>query len=244
MQNTSHEDVLEPSLLLQRADDDGRDLRDWRPVVNLVQSMPAETLAAKTGGGATWLHLAAQHLKPAYCALLLARGADVNEEDRHSAYSPLHFVVQDREPSADDEPAGRTHASLEALEEETVRVLLAGGANPNARDAEGETPMMHAARYGRATVIRALLSGREPLDDWPARSPAGDPVVVNDHMCPLRVAVDHGHLEAVRELCRVPTAMAEERSFPGLRYLAREADLLEIEEVLAGCGLEYCEYQQ
>ena len=41
-----------------------------------------------------------------------------------------------------------------------VRTLLLAGADPNARDAWGGTPLIEAAKYGSASVVKALLEER------------------------------------------------------------------------------------
>jgi ankyrin repeat protein len=40
---------------------------------------------------------------------------------------------------------------------ETVRSLIADGANVNAKDPEQETPLMYAAAKGRAEIVKLLI---------------------------------------------------------------------------------------
>ncbi|MBC6416227.1 MAG: ankyrin repeat domain-containing protein [Rhodospirillales bacterium] len=54
---------------------------------------------------------------------------------------------------------------------EAVRTLLAAGANPNARDANGRAPLHEAAEWGNVEAVAALLDGGA---DSGARSKCGE----------------------------------------------------------------------
>jgi len=89
--------------------------------------------------GFTPLHLAAFFAQPAAVAVLLGRGADVGTVARNAMQvQALHSAV-----------AGRDAAS--------VRLLLAAGADPDARQHGGWTPLMAARQHGDAEVERLLL---------------------------------------------------------------------------------------
>uniref|UniRef100_A0A668ABP4 Ankyrin repeat and SOCS box containing 6 n=1 Tax=Myripristis murdjan TaxID=586833 RepID=A0A668ABP4_9TELE len=92
--------------------------------------------------------------------ILLRYGADVNFEDPVSYYNPLHIAVLRNRPSivrllvghgADIEKRDRIHESspLDLASEESERLpcllaLLDLGADVNARDKNGKTPLLHA----------------------------------------------------------------------------------------------------
>lgn len=92
--------------------------------------------------------------------ILLRYGADLNFEDPVSYYNPLHIAVLRNKPNtvrllvghgADIEKRDRIHESspLDLASEESERLpclltLLDLGANVNARDKHGKTPLLHA----------------------------------------------------------------------------------------------------
>lgn len=92
--------------------------------------------------------------------ILLRYGADLNFEDPVSYYNPLHIAVLKNRPDmvkllvshgADIEKRDRIHASspLDLASEESERLpclltLLDLGADVNARDKHGKTPLLHA----------------------------------------------------------------------------------------------------
>ena len=89
--------------------------------------------------GFTPLHLGAFFAQPEAVALLLERGAEAGAVARNAMQvQPLHSAV-----------AGRDVGS--------VRILLAAGADPNARQHGGWTPLMAARQHGDAEVERLLL---------------------------------------------------------------------------------------
>ncbi|KAM4577023.1 ankyrin repeat and SOCS box protein 6 [Odontesthes bonariensis] len=92
--------------------------------------------------------------------ILLQYGADINFEDPVSYYNPLHIAVLRNRPNmvrllvghgADIEKRDRIHesSSLDLASEESERLpclltLLDLGADVNARDKHGKTPLLHA----------------------------------------------------------------------------------------------------
>jgi ankyrin repeat protein len=82
---------------------------------------------------------------------LLQHGADPNQ--RFTYRSPVDGRVE----------ADRT-ALHYATSSDAAAVLIKAGADVNATDATGITPLMHAAFYGHITVVRELLAaGASPL---------------------------------------------------------------------------------
>jgi ankyrin repeat protein len=69
---------------------------------------------------------------------------------------------------------------------ETAQALLAGGANPNFKNANGQTPLMFAAAVGHSSVVKILLnSDADPnVQDEMGRTAlmyaAGAPLETND----------------------------------------------------------------
>ena len=56
-----------------------------------------------------------------------------------------------------------TEAFAEAADRARWHACLAAGADPTARDEDGLTPLHHAARWGHASVVKALLdAGAKP----------------------------------------------------------------------------------
>lgn len=78
---------------------------------------------------------------------------------------------------------------------ERVNSLIAAGADVTYFDAEGLTPLMHAAGNGCAEVLKALLDGGAP---WNALSPsnvsAGDLAMENGHQSAFDVLLNAGLL--------------------------------------------------
>ncbi len=121
---------------------------------------------ARSPDGFTPLQLAAYFGAPAAAALLVERGADVDAvADNPQRIAPLHAAVAGRRP-------------------EVVRLLLAAGATPDARQHGGWTPLLAAAQHGHTEMAQALLDA------------GADPTVANDEgVRPAELARAHGHHE-------------------------------------------------
>jgi uncharacterized protein len=103
----------------------------------------AERVRAFSHDGFTPLHLAAFFGRIPAVELLLSAGAPVNEVSRNpSELRPLHSAVAHRQPQV-------------ALE--IARALIAAGADVNATQHGGWTPLHAAALHGNLPLVRLLL---------------------------------------------------------------------------------------
>jgi uncharacterized protein len=125
---------------------------------------------AFSGDGFTALHLAAflGHLDTV--ALLLDRGADPNAVARSEQIGPVQPL----------------HSAAATRQIECARLLIAHGADVNARQAGGYTPLHEAAGNGDVELARLLL---EAGADREARK--------DDGQTPADVADEHGHRPAL-----------------------------------------------
>ncbi len=111
-----------------------------------------DRVRAWSGDGFTPLHLAAFFGQPEATAMLLDAGADVGAVAGNAMQvQPLHSAV-----------AGR--------DVESVRLLLAAGADPDARQHGGWTPLMAARQHGDGAVERLLLDhgATDAVEDGPS----------------------------------------------------------------------------
>jgi hypothetical protein len=95
--------------------------------------------------GDTALHLAAAAFRRPVAELLVAHGADCRARNRRRA-EPLHYAAD----------ANRWNPAAQA---ETIEYLVSIGADPNAVDAGGVTPLHRAVRTRSLPAVRALLDG-------------------------------------------------------------------------------------
>ena len=104
--------------------------------------------------GDTPLHLAAAGYRVEIVQLLLTAGADSNSVQNHRRSGPLHYAADSWmtwDPSRANEQV------------QTIRCLLDAGAEINARDKNGATPLHRAVRTRGAAAVKCLLkAGADP----------------------------------------------------------------------------------
>jgi ankyrin repeat protein len=101
-----------------------------------------DAVRVRSPDGFTALHYAAYFDGPAAVRLLIERGADIEAPSENQEFAqearPLHSAVA----------AGRI---------EVATVLLEAGADPNARQRGGFTPLMAAERSGHLDLVELLI---------------------------------------------------------------------------------------
>jgi ankyrin repeat protein len=98
--------------------------------------------------GDTALHLAAAGYRVELVRLLLAAGADPNSAKNHRQSGPLHYAADGCLTRPDWNPKRQV---------ETIQCLLGAGAEINAPDKNGATPLHRAVRTRCAAAVKCLL---------------------------------------------------------------------------------------
>lgn len=99
--------------------------------------------------GDSVLHVAAAAHNDDISKRLLKNGADVGAKNRRGA-EPLHYASDSRSTVSLRKPQAQI---------DTISLLIAFGANPNAVDMDGVVPLHRAVRTRSVDAVRALLSG-------------------------------------------------------------------------------------
>jgi ankyrin repeat protein len=95
--------------------------------------------------GDTALHMAAAAFRRPVAEILVSHGADCRAKNRRGA-EPLHYAAD----------ANRWDPTAQA---ETIDYLIWVGADPNATDNSGVSPLHRAVRTRSSAAVRALLDG-------------------------------------------------------------------------------------
>jgi ankyrin repeat protein len=95
--------------------------------------------------GDTALHMAAAAFSRSAAELLVQYGASCRARNRRGA-EPLHYAVD-------------AHRWQPSAQKEVIQYLLAVGADPNALDKSGVSPLHRAVRTRASEAVRALLAG-------------------------------------------------------------------------------------
>jgi ankyrin repeat protein len=98
--------------------------------------------------GDTALHLAAAGYRVELVRLLLAAGADPNSTTNHRQSGPLHYAAD----GYINGPAWNAERQVK-----TIQCLLDAGADINAQDKNGATPLHRAVRTRCAAAVKCLL---------------------------------------------------------------------------------------
>ncbi len=197
--------VLADTENLNSADDQGRTVLMWAcesadaaAVRELIRS--GADAKAKDREGRTALMYAAARQSPEIVDALLHSDARVNEQNS-SGQTALHFAASPASPiwnafnQVADYPEPPTTSFWPDLfvpaepHPEVLAHLLAAGADPNAVDFEGATPLMYAAEVGTLELLRALLAAGADVN---ARDAEGRTALI--------YAADHCQTESVRLL--------------------------------------------
>lgn len=162
--------------------------------------------------GETALMLAAWKNRPHAVRWLLAHGAQPNRPERQ--WSPLHYAAF-------------------AGHQEIVELLLAAGADINARSTNGSTVLMMAVREGHAELARRLLAaGADPSLRNEAEEDALQWAMRHGHYALARALADDARFAALARQESERAATPAPRSLPvpdPVDELLRQARLAELE---------------
>lgn len=199
--------VLADTENLNTADDEGRTVLMWAcesegvaAVRELIRS--GADAKAKDRQGRTAMMYAAARQSPEIVEELLHSDAGVNEQNS-SGQTALHFASSPASPiwnafnQVADYPEPPTTSFWPGLflpaepHPEVIAHLLAAGANPNAVDFQGATPLMYAAEVGTMELLRALLAAGADVNAQDAKGRTA-----------LMYASEHCHTDSVRLLVK------------------------------------------
>jgi ankyrin repeat protein len=162
-------------LIEKGADVNARDSDGWTPVMHAAfrNHAPSVMALAKAGadleatapGGFTPLSIAIEEGKFIAVKALLDAGANVNTPAGNDRLTPLMLIAS--QPLV-EQRAARLNQGMSSVD--IGRLLIAGGADVNAKTARGVTPLMIAAAHNNPPLIGLLLQAGADRD---ARTPDG-----------------------------------------------------------------------
>jgi ankyrin repeat protein len=204
---SDHTDVAE-LLLSKNADVNAQDSGGRTPLdeaarlgyMDMAKLLLAHGASVNAGyKGVTPLHFAAVTNHGAMVELLLANGADVNATESVSGQTPLEMAVSEGNRDAVQsmltlgaDPISKLYLQVAVTHnhQDIAEVLLAHGADVDAKNVGGYTPLHFAASDGHKGIVELLLAHGA---DANARLDSG--------ATPLKQAEENGH-EEVAELLR------------------------------------------
>jgi ankyrin repeat protein len=149
-------------LLARGADANARDADGWTPLIHAAfrNHVPSVKTLAKGGakldlaalGGFTALSIAISEGKFFAVNALLEAGANVNTPAGAEALTPLMLIAS--QPLVERRAASLNQGPSSV---DVGRLLIAGGADVNAKSAKGVTPLMIAAAHDNPPLIGLLL---------------------------------------------------------------------------------------
>jgi len=131
----------------------------WNQAAHLLKRDPAAA-GLRGRDGVTLLHEAAGQAAMPVVQALLEAGADPNARG-DAQLTPLHAAVLfTPSPVEKAEPQGPMDPEALGRQKDVITLLCAKGADVNAANTLGRTPLAYAARHGRMELVELLLAHR------------------------------------------------------------------------------------
>ena len=184
-------------------DVDAKDTNGWTPLhlaalngqKETTEILIAEGADVNTGDKITPLHYAAQYGEMEIVELLISKGADVNAKG-DAGDTPLDWAIQLKRTEISD--LLRKHGGKSGAEDsvhvaaavgniEAVKKHLAAGADVNAKNEDGGTPLLRAAWGGHKEIAELLIANGADVNVKSGRTAT----------TPLHLAAYKGHKEVV-----------------------------------------------